>query len=233
MSKPIVSPRSGAERLDMYYLHLGSALVETAATLDRTERAPGGAEALADPRVVRLLKTLNLLRGPGPDRAAPQAFHDYFTHISSFEPTRAAQYGIDHYCWICINPKEAEDLLLGTRRMLEYHAGHGGVDRGRVLFGHAEEHTLPMILGAGFWVAMTVCPVTKDSKDRVVDAVERYGLERWRPCYTATPAISSASARSSNPARPVLPRTPGADPNPGQARNLLLTAWPDGCSNTV
>ena len=46
----------------------------------------------------------------GYDRTSPQAFHDYFTHISEFEPTRAAQYQIQHYAWICINPKEAEDV---------------------------------------------------------------------------------------------------------------------------
>jgi predicted metal-dependent TIM-barrel fold hydrolase len=48
----------------------------------------------------------------GYDRTSPEAFHDYFTHISEFEPTRAAQYGIQHYCWVCINPKEANDLAL-------------------------------------------------------------------------------------------------------------------------
>jgi len=46
----------------------------------------------------------------GYDRTSPQAFHDYFTHISTFEPTRAAQYMIQHYCWVCINPKEADDV---------------------------------------------------------------------------------------------------------------------------
>jgi predicted metal-dependent TIM-barrel fold hydrolase len=46
----------------------------------------------------------------GYDRTSPQAFHDYFTHITEFEPTRAAQYLIQHYAWICINPKEAEDV---------------------------------------------------------------------------------------------------------------------------
>ena len=46
----------------------------------------------------------------GYDRLSPEAFRDYFHHISAFEPTRAAQHLIDHYCWICINPKEAEDV---------------------------------------------------------------------------------------------------------------------------
>ncbi|MFH2091669.1 MAG: TatD family hydrolase [Pseudomonadota bacterium] len=48
----------------------------------------------------------------GYDRTSAWAFHDYFTHISEFEPTRAAQYQIDHYCYICMNPKEAENLDL-------------------------------------------------------------------------------------------------------------------------
>lgn len=46
----------------------------------------------------------------GYDRTSPQAFHDYFTHLTEFEPKRAAEYLIDHYCWICINPKEADDV---------------------------------------------------------------------------------------------------------------------------
>jgi predicted metal-dependent TIM-barrel fold hydrolase len=28
------------------------------------------------------------------------------------EPLRAAKYGIDHYCWLCINAKEAENVAL-------------------------------------------------------------------------------------------------------------------------
>jgi hypothetical protein len=28
------------------------------------------------------------------------------------EPARAARYGIDHYCWLCINAKEAENIEL-------------------------------------------------------------------------------------------------------------------------
>lgn len=192
----------------------------------------------------------------GYDRTSPQAFHDYFTHISEFEPTRAAQYLIDHYCWICINPKEAEDVAFsrevisfmpeflekpnvlgigeiglnkntrnemiifeeqvelalkmnqliwihtphlqdkrkGTKMMLDYLTGHGGVDPARVCFDHTEEHTLPMLHEKGFWCAMTVYPVTKNSPDRVIDLVERFGLDRmivdasgdWGPSDPAT-----------------------------------------------
>ena len=45
----------------------------------------------------------------GFDRSSPQGFFDYFTVLTDTEPKRAAQYGIAHHTWLCINPKEAED----------------------------------------------------------------------------------------------------------------------------
>jgi len=45
----------------------------------------------------------------GFDRSSPQGFYDYFRQLTDTEPKRAAQYGIQHHCWLCINPKEAED----------------------------------------------------------------------------------------------------------------------------
>src|SRR5262249_29563961 len=39
-------------------------------------------------------------------------FHDYFRHLTEFEPKRAAQFHIKHYCWLCINAKEAENVSL-------------------------------------------------------------------------------------------------------------------------
>ena len=45
----------------------------------------------------------------GFDRSSPQGFYDYFRQLTDTEPKRAAQYGINHHCWLCINPKEAED----------------------------------------------------------------------------------------------------------------------------
>jgi predicted metal-dependent TIM-barrel fold hydrolase len=46
----------------------------------------------------------------GFDRSSPQGFYDYFRHLTEQEPARAAQFGIRHHTWICINPKEAEDV---------------------------------------------------------------------------------------------------------------------------
>lgn len=48
----------------------------------------------------------------GFDRGSAKSFHDYFRQIADFEPQRAVKYGIQHYCWMCINAKEAEDVLL-------------------------------------------------------------------------------------------------------------------------
>ncbi len=51
------------------------------------------------------------------DRPSVDAFVDYYDRLTGFEPARAAQYGIAHFTWICLNPKEAEDRDL-TRRVV-------------------------------------------------------------------------------------------------------------------
>ncbi len=48
----------------------------------------------------------------GFDRSSPAGFADYFDQLTLHEPKRAAKYGLAHYCWLCINPKESEDLAL-------------------------------------------------------------------------------------------------------------------------
>jgi len=53
----------------------------------------------------------------GFDRSSAAGFADYFDQITVYEPRRAAKYHIAHYCWLCINPKEAEDLTLAEEVM--------------------------------------------------------------------------------------------------------------------
>ena len=53
----------------------------------------------------------------GFDRVYPETFLDYFRQISEFEPTRAAEYGIRHFCWVAVNPKEAENPELSYEVM--------------------------------------------------------------------------------------------------------------------
>ncbi len=48
----------------------------------------------------------------GFDRGSAEGFRDYFRHLTEFEPKRAAQFGIRHYSWLCINAKEAENVAL-------------------------------------------------------------------------------------------------------------------------
>jgi len=48
----------------------------------------------------------------GFDRGSAGGFHDYFRQLTEHEPKRAAKFGLKHFCWLCINPKEAEDASL-------------------------------------------------------------------------------------------------------------------------
>ena len=73
-----------------------------ARTTDDYERmAQAGVVAVAEPAF-----------WAGFDHKYAGSFVDYFTQISAFEPTRAAQYGIAHFCFVAMNPKEAENLTL-------------------------------------------------------------------------------------------------------------------------
>ena len=54
----------------------------------------------------------------GFDRGTVSGFDDYFHQLTEVEPARAAQFGIAHYCWLCINAKEAENVLL-SREVLQ------------------------------------------------------------------------------------------------------------------
>lgn len=176
----------------------------------------------------------------GFDRSSPQGFYDYFRQLTEYEPKRAAAHGIEHYCWLCINPKEAddpvfarevialipeflerpnvlgigeiglnkntrnelvileeqiglaarheqlilvhtphlEDKLKGTRLIIDAIGRNSQIDPGRVLIDHVEEHTVQIVLDAGFWAGMTLYPETKCTPQRAADIIEMYGSER-------------------------------------------------------
>jgi uncharacterized protein len=48
----------------------------------------------------------------GFDRSSVNGFYDYFCQLTDYEPKRAAKFKLPHFSWLCINPKEAEDLVL-------------------------------------------------------------------------------------------------------------------------
>jgi predicted metal-dependent TIM-barrel fold hydrolase len=71
-------------------------------TTDDYERmALAGCEAVCEPAF-----------WAGFDRSSPAGFFDYFSQLTEHEPRRAAKFGLKHFCWLCINSKEAEDVKL-------------------------------------------------------------------------------------------------------------------------
>jgi hypothetical protein len=82
---------------------------------------------------------------------------------------------LDRIMWL--HTPHLDDKLKGTKMMIDSLRGRGDVDPEKVCFDHAEEHTIGLIRAAGFWASMTIYPVTKNSPPRVVDAIERFGLE--------------------------------------------------------
>lgn len=48
----------------------------------------------------------------GTDRSSASSFYDYFTHLLNFEHERAKKYGIKHFSFIGVNPKEARNTKI-------------------------------------------------------------------------------------------------------------------------
>ncbi|MCB1227842.1 MAG: TatD family hydrolase [Verrucomicrobiales bacterium] len=176
----------------------------------------------------------------GYDRGSAQGFRDYFRQITEYEPKRAAKFGIQHFTWLCINPKEAEDMglardvmalipeflqkpsvlgigeiglnknsrnelrifeehvqiaqdheqlilihtphledkLKGTRLIIDALKGFAGIDPARVIIDHVEEHTVDLVLDAGFWAGITLYPESKCTPHRAIDMLEQRRAER-------------------------------------------------------
>jgi len=54
----------------------------------------------------------------GWDRSTADGMEDYFRQLTEFEPKRAAQFGVQHYCWLAMNPKESDNRVL-SREVLK------------------------------------------------------------------------------------------------------------------
>jgi len=69
-SKPILgSPKTAEELLDLYFLDMRSALLETAAALDRIQRAEKGDDIFEDPRIQKLNQAFEILKSGKQGRA--------------------------------------------------------------------------------------------------------------------------------------------------------------------
>ncbi len=72
-------------------------------TDDYTAMVSAGCEAVCEPAF-----------WAGFDRSSADGFYDYFCQLTEHEPKRAAKFGLPHYSWLCINPKESEDVGLAN-----------------------------------------------------------------------------------------------------------------------
>ena len=198
-------------------------------TDDYVDMATAGCEAVCEPAF-----------WAGFDRSSVQGFYDYFCQLTEHEPKRAAKFGLRHFTWLCINPKESEDMKLadevlaiipkfldrptvlgigeiglnknsrnelkvlerhidlaarhnqlilvhtphledklkGTRLIIDALKSDKRIQRERVIIDHVEDHTVKLVLDAGFWAGMTLYPESKCSPARAIDIVEVYGAER-------------------------------------------------------
>jgi hypothetical protein len=181
----------------------------------------------------------------GFDRGSVHGFRDYFFQLTEHEPRRAAKFGIPHYTWLCINPKESEDMGLarevlsiipeflryetvlgigeiglnkntrneltilqehvdlaarhdqlilvhtphledkwkGTRLILDVLQRDSRIRPERVIIDHVEEHTVDMVLEAGFWAGITLYPESKATPARAIDMVEQAKMHNiWLNC---------------------------------------------------
>ena len=96
--------------------------------------------------------------------------------VTTFEEHVELATGTDEL--ILVHTPHLEDKYTGTRMILDILTGNQGVKPERVVIDHVEEHTIKPALDSGFWVAMTLYPVTKCTPERAVDMIERYGTER-------------------------------------------------------
>jgi len=53
----------------------------------------------------------------GQERTSSKTLIDYWEHIISFERIRAKEFGINHFCTIAVNPKEANNELLADESL--------------------------------------------------------------------------------------------------------------------
>ncbi|MBM3837659.1 MAG: metal-dependent hydrolase [Verrucomicrobia bacterium] len=198
-------------------------------TDDYIDMATAGCQAVCEPAF-----------WAGFDRSSVQGFYDYFCQLTEHEPKRAAKFGLRHYTWLCINPKESEDTKLaeevvsiipkfldrptvlgigeiglnknskneikvlewhidlaarqdqlilvhtphledklkGTRLIIDALKSDRRIKPERVIIDHVEEHTIKLVLDAGFWAGMTLYPESKCTPARAIDMIEVYGHER-------------------------------------------------------
>jgi predicted metal-dependent TIM-barrel fold hydrolase len=83
-----------------------------------------------------------------------------------------------HQQLILVHTPHLEDKHKGTRLILDVLRNDPRIRPERCIIDHVEEHTVRMVLEAGFWAGMTLYPETKCTAARAADIIERYGPDR-------------------------------------------------------
>jgi uncharacterized protein len=91
-----------------------------------TSRTTADYEAMAAAGIVALVEPAFWLGQP---RTHVGTFEDYFGALLGWEPYRASQFGIRHFCTLALNPKEANDERVadGVLALLPRYLGKDGV----------------------------------------------------------------------------------------------------------
>jgi predicted metal-dependent TIM-barrel fold hydrolase len=92
-----------------------------------TSRTTDDYEAMANAGILAVVEPAFWL---GQIRTQAGSFIDYYNSLTGWEPFRASQFGIRHFCTIGLNPKEptTPDCLT---RCCSYASGREGVVAGR------------------------------------------------------------------------------------------------------
>ena len=98
----IRNPQSAIRDLKMRFIEPHAHMVSRT-TDDYLSLATAGCEAVCEPAF-----------WAGFDRGSVEGFYDYFRQLTLHEPERAAKFGLPHFAWLCLNPKESEDLKLAA-----------------------------------------------------------------------------------------------------------------------
>jgi predicted metal-dependent TIM-barrel fold hydrolase len=91
-----------------------------------TSRTTADYEAMAAAGIVAVVEPAFWLGQP---RTHVGTFEDYFGALLGWEPYRASQFGIRHFCTLALNPKEANDERVadGVLALLPRYLGKDGV----------------------------------------------------------------------------------------------------------
>jgi predicted metal-dependent TIM-barrel fold hydrolase len=91
-----------------------------------SSRTTADYEAMAAAGIVALVEPAFWLGQP---RTHVGTFEDYFGSLLGWEPYRASQFGVRHFCTLALNPKEANDERIadGVLALLPRYLGKDGV----------------------------------------------------------------------------------------------------------